>query len=430
MENNQDNNTDNDITLAINKIRKIQEQIQNKRTEEKNTNPAVHKEKEPKNIAETGLKAEPEAETNPILNSIEPDLEKQKQQQPAEAAKQESTEPTTTGTTDNTVETDEIFAVKPTENKPVIPHEVERYYIRVGDKYFHPKNTDLVAFEDKGNKLETQSNSGNIAKSMVAIAEARGWEEIKVTGTESFRREIWLEAAARGMHIKGYSPSETDQAALIKKIGESEANKIEKGQRPTLGRNNETTQEQDNQDKSLVLVAHGSAPYMHDKKNNKSYYVITRDNNDKEQTSWGVDLERAIEESGAKKGDKVQITNEGRTEVTVSVPVHDAEGNVIDHEDKQVFRNSWNVQTAKTLAQNSTIEAAIKQHPEFAGAAAIIVAADKKAKEHGLTPQERGIVNSRVRENVINSIEKGNIPTINIKEDIKQEAIKSQEMER
>ena len=51
-------------------------------------------------------------------------------------------------------------------------------------------------------------------------AEARGWDEIKVSGTETFRKEVWLEAASRGMHVKGYVPSEQDKAELAKRTRE------------------------------------------------------------------------------------------------------------------------------------------------------------------------------------------------------------------
>ncbi|MFZ4700820.1 MAG: LPD7 domain-containing protein [Candidatus Methylumidiphilus sp.] len=130
---------------------------------------------------------------------------------------------------DNTIESNEIFTASQADTKPIVPQEIEKQYVRVGGKFYHPKNTELVAFEDKGNKLETRSNSEHIAESMVRIAEARGWDEIKVSGSETFRREVWLEAAARRMEVKGYSPSEQDKAQLAKRDSERPANNLEKG---------------------------------------------------------------------------------------------------------------------------------------------------------------------------------------------------------
>ena len=182
---------------------------------------------------------------NVIERSIEPSLEKDRQKSALasdEEAKRlaslqkadaDKTQPRPQPATDkkasgNTVESDGIFTASQADIKPLVPQDIEKHYLRVGGKFYHPKNTGLVAFEDKGNKLETRSNSEHIAESMVRIAEARGWDEIKVSGSETFRREVWLEAASRGMEVKGYSPSEQDKAQLAKRASERPANNLEK----------------------------------------------------------------------------------------------------------------------------------------------------------------------------------------------------------
>lgn len=50
----------------------------------------------------------------------------------------------------NKLESDKIFTASQADVKPLVPPEIEKQYLRVGDKFYHPKNTDLVAFEDKG----------------------------------------------------------------------------------------------------------------------------------------------------------------------------------------------------------------------------------------------------------------------------------------
>ncbi|MBK7549909.1 MAG: hypothetical protein IPI20_19865 [Rhodoferax sp.] len=50
--------------------------------------------------------------------------------------------------------------------------------------------------------METQSNSHNVAETLVHIARARGWDEIKVSGSETFPQEVWLEANQLGMSGK------------------------------------------------------------------------------------------------------------------------------------------------------------------------------------------------------------------------------------
>ena len=105
--------------------------------------------------------------------------------------------------------------------RAVVPPEVEQRYRRDGNTFYERDKPETIAFEDKGTRLETRSNSEQVADSLVRIAHARGWEEIKVSGKEEFKREVWLEASAQGMKVKGYSPSEEDKAALVARTSKS-----------------------------------------------------------------------------------------------------------------------------------------------------------------------------------------------------------------
>lgn len=396
-----------------------------------------------------------EASETPNLNTIEPHIEIKKQQlEDEEEAKRSAwlkkgeqihtpiNQINIKQAADNKVESEEIFTASQSDVKPIVPTEIEKQYLRVGDKFYHPKNTGLIAFEDKGNKLETKSNSENIADSMVRIAEARGWDEIKVSGSEVFRREVWLKAASRGMHVKGYSPTDQDKAELAKRSKGSETNKLENTRNLFRGRENqnipntalaenpETSTNSDITIKSTgnTLIAHGQAKYLHDKNNTTSYYVTTRDDNGEEKTLWGVDLQRALNESEAKIGDKILIHHEGKKLVSVEVPVRDIAGKIVDIEKKDTIRNSWHVKMAETFAKELPHEA-IKKYPELAGSAATASAIDKKAEMDGLTPAQRAIVNARVRQNLVNSIERGDIPAVNLKESVEVKRERQEERE-
>ncbi|MGJ0489477.1 LPD7 domain-containing protein [Methylobacter sp.] len=288
------------------------------------------------------------------LNTVEPNIEKQQQplvgEEEAKRAawlkKGEQAKavqaPSEKSASGNKVESDEIFTATQSDIKPVIPSEIEKQYLRVGDKFYHPKNTDSVAFEDKGNKLETKSNSENIAESMVRIAAARGWDEIKVSGSESFSREVWLEASSRGMQVKGYTPTEQDKAELAKRMRESEINKIEQTNKPFRARENDEAKE-------IKTQAEAPTP--------------------------------------------------------------------------EVKANTPHQRMADSFAKDSP-EETVKKHPELAGAAALAAAMDKKAQTDGLSPAQREVVAARVRQNLVNSIERGNIPEIKIKEE-KTEVVRS-----
>ena len=79
-----------------------------------------------------------------------------------------------------------------------MPDRVAKSYIEVEGKYYFQNRPDSLAFVDKGAKLQTKLSNSQVAGSMIDIAEARGWTEIQVKGTEDFRREAWLQATARG----------------------------------------------------------------------------------------------------------------------------------------------------------------------------------------------------------------------------------------
>ncbi len=91
------------------------------------------------------------------------------------------------------------------------------------------------------------------------------------------------------------------------------------------------------------LLDHGPAPYQHDRENSDSYYAVVLNRTGKERIVWGVDLERAIEESSANIGDTVSLESLGKRWVTVEIPVRDAAGKVVDVEEKEVYRNTWQV---------------------------------------------------------------------------------------
>lgn len=80
--------------------------------------------------------------------------------------------------------------------------------------YFTSAETKDPAFRDQGRRLVTATESQEVVKDLVAIAQHRGWERIHVTGTEAFRRAVWLEAGQKGLEVRGYKPNERDLQEL------------------------------------------------------------------------------------------------------------------------------------------------------------------------------------------------------------------------
>ncbi|MEW9810177.1 MAG: LPD7 domain-containing protein (plasmid) [Candidatus Symbiodolus clandestinus] len=91
-----------------------------------------------------------------------------------------------------------------------------------------------------------------------------------------------------------------------------------------------------------TLVDYGRANYRHDKKHDKSFFVKLSTKQG-EKNIWGVDLERAIHESGVRRGDNVLLGFKGRKQVTVEQSKYDQKGSFIGRETVSAHRNEWDV---------------------------------------------------------------------------------------
>lgn len=373
------------------------------------------------------------ASSHDELNTMEPVVEKEQRHPKAQDAAQ-PTAPTGKAPGGNKVESDEIFTATQGEEKNFVPPEIEKRYLRVGNTFYNRKNSAQVAFEDKGNKLETLSNSETIAESMVRIAQARGWDEIKVSGSEIFRREAWLEAAAHGMHVRGYNPSKQDRVELAKRM--------ERGSRPFRGRENGDERAPANkiwdrgqdlkwealtveQARAELAVEQARAEEMAVRDNPASTDEQIGEAKGTRKNAEAAAYQAALSAdtpAGARlrELDRMERERDGSAntpDVAVDLALDaDQQGKVVATEEKDARRNSWNVQLAEAFAKNSPEEAA-RQHPELASAAAAMSTVEKKALADGLDERQRAIVMERARQNVVNSIERGDIPKVRMKEE-------------
>ena len=85
-------------------------------------------------------------------------------------------------------------------------------YIRMEGKYLDFKNHQTVMFEDKGKKLNTAQTNPQIINDMLDTAQAKNWDSIKISGSQEFRQQVWLEAELRGIKTAGYKPTQEDIA--------------------------------------------------------------------------------------------------------------------------------------------------------------------------------------------------------------------------
>jgi len=294
-----------------------------------------------------------------------------------------------------------------------IPEDIAaRYVVRDGSFWkFDGKDPGQSAdhephFEDHGARLATPANDRNTAADMIAVAQAKGWGEIELKGSDEFKRNAWIEANLARIATKGFKPQEQDLAMLDAARHEREALTISAGARvktdvpvPTPVASPATTSPAKPIARAAqaptasatvevatppvaasapvadpthvvasVLVAHGPAPYQNDPENSRSYFVTVKDAAGAEKTSWGIDLERAIGDSGVQIGDPVKLENLGNQPVVVQAAVKDDAGKIIGYEPKETRRNVWSVErdgpAAPVRDVREELEKAIATLPE------------------------------------------------------------------
>lgn len=107
---------------------------------------------------------------------------------------------------------------------PYPPAVARKYFIVPGPEArsraqhaYADERGEYLIFKDEGARLATRREEGVVVRDLVAIAEHRGWPGLKVTGSGAFRREVWLEASARSLAVRGYEPTDLDRLALEKR---------------------------------------------------------------------------------------------------------------------------------------------------------------------------------------------------------------------
>lgn len=289
----------------------------------------------------------------------------------------------------------------------VTPDALRKRFLQAENKFYFRDDENKLAFEDKGKRLATEHNDPEIARSMVELAQAKGWSTIKLKGTDEFKREVWLQASLKGMDVQGYKPLDVDLARL-------EDLRKETGRNADHGRNiidqvperskaGDRAERTEAVDKTAVVdentrtlskrqlsaletikgvmrargdsetavnmaaelaaerfqtnrvyvgkvVDHGAAPYENDPKNERSYYVKLQTDAG-EKIVWGVDLERAVGDGKAQVGDDVALAYQGKQPVTVPVKEYDDKGKVVGVSEITTNRNTWDVRRLETVRE-------------------------------------------------------------------------------
>ena len=321
----------------------------------------------------------------------------------------------------------------------VVPDHVRERFVQVGKHYYFADGTR--AFSDRGARLTTPSENTEVVRSLVAIALARGWSEISVRGTHRFRKDAWFAARQAGLEVRGYRPTEFEQAHLIRTLGRQQGRSTaaparepvlpETGSRSTADAQSMGPQERSRgEDRLLVgkLVDHGRATYHHDPRAPMSYFVrIETVRGDR--TIWGVDLERALKSSLTRPqiGDDIGLRTVRQDAVKVKSAQRDPEGRLIGERELQTHRNQWIVEkygffesraeAARTL-RDASIDAkqAVKRHPELVGTYHQVQAAELAAKQLR-DPEDRQRFVAQVRFALADAVARGEpLPPVRLRE--------------
>lgn len=81
------------------------------------------------------------------------------------------------------------------------------------ERFFRDHRATEPMFRDLGRSLISSHTYPDAVADMLKIARHRGWDQVRVTGDPAFRREVWVQAQAMGLKVRGHRPRERDRQA-------------------------------------------------------------------------------------------------------------------------------------------------------------------------------------------------------------------------
>lgn len=311
-----------------------------------------------------------------------------------------------------------------------VPQSVRDRFVQDGQRFYFPDGAP--AFRDLGRRLTTVSENTQVVHSLIEIAHSRGWTEVTVSGTERFRQEAWRQARMAGLSVRGYRPSDPEQAQLIRALARNLSMPVSRrtdtisadtqppDPRAATGAPTAASAAGDAPKERIAgrLVEYGRDTYRHDPQEEPSYFVRIETREGRREI-WGKDLERAMTQSLTQPqvGDEVVLQKTGRDLVTVKRMDWDDTGRLIGTRDVETHRNRWVIEKSDFLAEraqaaqvirDSTINprTAVREHPELAGTYLNLRAAELAA-ERLRDPEDRRRFVALLRTALADEIERG-----------------------
>ncbi|WP_267313926.1 LPD7 domain-containing protein [Acinetobacter pittii] len=253
--------------------------------------------------------------------------------------------------------------------------------------FYDKSDTKLPAFESNKNTLETTKEDHRTISAMIQVAKSQNWNSVKITGTEEFRREAWLQASLAGIEVKGYKPKENDlmelkarnellekntivgftkEQELIKEptttnkeqIGTTESVNAapRTGLSATAEYSDKTVEPESKAAKDFTISGKindfGYAPYP-DKPNSNSFFVEVTKDDGTTTKAWGLALADQLSKNDLIKGDTVNLhkLDGEKTDVSLPTKVKDANGNVSGIQEKIYTVQAWNIDVIEKVSE-------------------------------------------------------------------------------
>ncbi|CAN7620846.1 DNA primase [Phenylobacterium sp. LjRoot219] len=259
-----------------------------------------------------------------------------------------------------------------------LPEALKRRYFsedgRTVTAFFSGPGAKTPAFRDHGARLSTHDVDPNTIRDMVAIAAHRGWRTLQVRGDDDFRREVWMEARAAGLQVRGYRPRQRDEQELEVRLGGANQRTIspaegrdkppEATRRPVQSPPDAARADFDAGVRGVLLEA-GEAPYRRRPGQPLTPFVRLDRGADGALDVWGVGLPDALARSGARPGDQVLVRRDGVDRVQKTIEVKDSRTGETTRQRRETPRNRWTI-LAERFREASPAEAA--RDPELKAA--------------------------------------------------------------
>ena len=79
-----------------------------------------------------------------------------------------------------------------------------------GRRYFSDFQQKTEVMRANDTRISTRLDDRQTVGIMLDLAQSRGWDTVRLRGTQDFKREAWVQAKVRGLSTEGYSPKSTD----------------------------------------------------------------------------------------------------------------------------------------------------------------------------------------------------------------------------